>query len=73
MLVLSGHPLLGIVVEIFGFLNLFGNLFPLFTAMLKNLPFFSNLNGGPPQSPGGAAAAMADLQGAYDTFQSDYQ
>ena len=60
MLVLSGHPLLGIVVEIFGFLNLFGNLFPLFTAMFKNLPFvqqFAN-NGG-----GGGGGGSYDMPG----------
>ncbi|KAH8098500.1 hypothetical protein JL720_1446 [Aureococcus anophagefferens] len=54
MLILSGHPLLGIVVEIFGFLNLFGNLFPLFTAMFKNLPFvqqFASGGGGGPALP----------------------
>ncbi|KAJ8601100.1 hypothetical protein CTAYLR_007821 [Chrysophaeum taylorii] len=42
-LVLSGHPLLGIVVEVFGFFNLFGNLFPLLGAMIARLPFMSTL------------------------------
>lgn len=50
-LVLSGHPLLGIVVELFGFFNLFGNLFPLLGAMISRLPFISALNGGPGLSP----------------------
>ena len=38
-LILSGRPLLGFCVEAFGFLNLFGNLFPLLGVMLRSLPF----------------------------------
>ena len=38
-LILSGRPLLGICVEAFGFLNLFGNLFPMLGVMLRSLPF----------------------------------
>lgn len=44
LLILSGHPLLGIVVEVFGFLNLFGNLFPLFGVMISRLPFMAGLS-----------------------------
>lgn len=46
-LVLSGYPLLGIIVELFGFFNLFSNLFPLVGAMISRLPFVSAFNGGP--------------------------
>mmetsp|Transcript_3410 Transcript_3410/g.4485 ORF Transcript_3410/g.4485 Transcript_3410/m.4485 type:complete len:243 (-) Transcript_3410:867-1595(-) len=42
-LILSGHPLLGTVVELFGFFNLFGNLFPFLGAMLSRLPILSSL------------------------------
>ena len=65
LLVLSGHPLLGIVVEVFGFLNLFGNLFPLFTAMFKNLPFVQGLSSGNGSGPPTFnAAGVADAVGA---------
>ena len=33
--ILWGHPLIGLLVEAFGFLNLFGNLFPIVGAMLR--------------------------------------
>mmetsp|Transcript_14134 Transcript_14134/g.42130 ORF Transcript_14134/g.42130 Transcript_14134/m.42130 type:complete len:229 (-) Transcript_14134:24-710(-) len=52
MLILSGHPLIGIIVEVFGFLNLFGNLFPIFSAMFRNLPFVQNLGSGSGPGPG---------------------
>lgn len=38
LLVLNGHPLIGIILEVFGLLNLFGNLFPIVLAMAKQLP-----------------------------------
>jgi len=38
LLVLTGHPILGMALEAFGFLNLFGNMFPLLLAMLRTLP-----------------------------------
>ena len=38
-LILSGRPLLGICVEAFEFLNLFGNLFPMLGVMLGHCPF----------------------------------
>jgi len=37
-LVLVGWPVFGIVLEIFGLLNLFGNMFPIVIAMLKQMP-----------------------------------
>ena len=42
-LVFVGWPILGIALEIFGLLNLFGNMFPVFWAIAKNMPFFSTL------------------------------
>jgi len=44
-LVLIGHPLLGILLEVFGLLNLFGNMFPLVMMMVKNLPIVGKLFG----------------------------
>lgn len=37
-LVLVGWPVFGMALEIFGLLNLFGNMFPIVTAMLKQMP-----------------------------------
>jgi len=44
-LILSGHPLLGTLVEVFGFFNLFGNLFPLLGAAIARLPIMNSLAG----------------------------
>ncbi|KAL3790517.1 hypothetical protein HJC23_007666 [Cyclotella cryptica] len=45
-LVLVGHPVIGILLEIFGLLNLFGNMFPVLLMMAKNLPIVGGLLGG---------------------------
>lgn len=45
-LVFVGHPVIGILLEIFGLLNLFGNMFPLVMMMAKNLPVVGGLFGG---------------------------
>lgn len=48
-LVLVGHPVIGILLEVFGLLNLFGNMFPLVRMMAKNMPVVGGLfkgNGG---------------------------
>lgn len=37
-LVFVGHPVLGILLEGFGLLNLFGNMFPVALAVLKTMP-----------------------------------
>lgn len=37
-LVFIGWPIIGIALEIFGLLNLFGNMFPVILAILKNMP-----------------------------------
>lgn len=38
LLVLVGSPVFGIALEIFGLLNLFGNMFPVVMAIAKNMP-----------------------------------
>jgi len=43
MLVLFGHPVLGIFLEIFGLLNLFGNMFPVALALLRQMPVVGSL------------------------------
>mmetsp|Transcript_6466 Transcript_6466/g.8229 ORF Transcript_6466/g.8229 Transcript_6466/m.8229 type:complete len:150 (-) Transcript_6466:576-1025(-) len=48
MLVMSGWGVIGMMVEIFGFLNLFGTFFPLVFSFLRTLPVigpFLNLPG----------------------------
>jgi hypothetical protein len=52
-LVFVGHPLIGIILELFGILNLFGNMFPLVLIMAKNLPVVGGLFGGSGSSSGG--------------------
>lgn len=53
LLVLVGHPVIGILLEIFGLLNLFGNMFPLVRMMAKNLPVVGGLFGGSNGNGGG--------------------
>jgi len=38
ILVLIGWPVIGMIVEVFGILNLFGNFFPIILSLLRNLP-----------------------------------
>jgi len=43
VLVLSGWAFIGLVIEIFGFINLFGNFFPYALAVLRRLPIIGHL------------------------------
>ena len=38
------HPIFGIIVELFGFLNLFGNFFPLVVSWARHIPVLSSLS-----------------------------
>lgn len=42
-LVFVGHPVIGIMLEAFGLLNLFGNLFPFALAIVKQMPIIGPL------------------------------
>ena len=42
-LVMVGWPVFGIALEIFGLLNLFGNMFPVLMVLLKQVPVVGNL------------------------------
>lgn len=42
-IVFIGWPILGIILEAFGFLNLFGNMFPFAFAILKQMPVIGPL------------------------------
>mmetsp|Transcript_450 Transcript_450/g.1078 ORF Transcript_450/g.1078 Transcript_450/m.1078 type:complete len:148 (-) Transcript_450:1009-1452(-) len=37
-IVMAGYPVVGMLVELFGFVNLFGSFFPLVLAFLRSLP-----------------------------------
>ncbi|EGN91859.1 hypothetical protein SERLA73DRAFT_191923 [Serpula lacrymans var. lacrymans S7.3] len=43
LLVFLKYPFIGMVVETFGFLNLFGDFFPVILTFLRQLPFIGNL------------------------------
>jgi hypothetical protein len=43
LLVFAGRPILGILLEVFGFINLFGNMFPLAFAIMKQMPLIGPL------------------------------
>jgi len=43
LLVFFKWPFIGVIVETFGFLNLFGDFFPVILTFLRQLPFIGNL------------------------------
>ncbi|KAG2150443.1 vesicle transport protein [Suillus clintonianus] len=43
LLVFMKYAFIGMIVEIFGFLNLFGDFFPVVVTFLRQLPFIGNL------------------------------
>jgi len=43
MVIILKWPILGMIVETFGFLNLFGDFFPVIITFLRQLPFIGNL------------------------------
>jgi len=43
LLVFLKWPFIGMIVETFGFLNLFGDFFPVILTFLRQLPFIGNL------------------------------
>jgi hypothetical protein len=50
LVVMAGWPITGLFFEFFGFLNLFGNFFPLLKGILVKLPGFSSVFS-PTQAP----------------------
>jgi hypothetical protein len=42
-LVFIGSPLFGIILEVFGILNLFGNMFPILMIMMKQMPIIGTM------------------------------
>jgi hypothetical protein len=45
-LVLLGNPVFGIILEVFGLLNLFGNMFPVVLAIARGMPVIGPLLSG---------------------------
>jgi Got1/Sft2-like family len=43
VLVFLGHPIFGILLEVFGLLNLFGNMFPILMVFVKQMPVIGPL------------------------------
>lgn len=60
LLVFVGHPVIGILLEIFGLLNLFGNMFPLVMMMAKNMPVLGGLFKGNSGGGGGSGGKRRD-------------
>jgi len=65
-LVLVGHPVIGILLEIFGLLNLFGNMFPLVMMMAKSLPVVGGLFGGDSGNGGSGRRERSRRESNYD-------
>jgi hypothetical protein len=45
LVIFAGWPVIGLLVEAFGFLNLFGNLFPLLKGVIRQMPFAGDVLG----------------------------
>ena len=81
-LVFVGWPIFGIALEVFGLLNLFGNMFPVLMVLLKQMPFVGTvLNGGDSSSSGGwrnksnkgnSRKANSRDRYSYDDEEEDY-
>ena len=68
-LVFVGHPVLGILLEVFGLLNLFGNMFPLLMMMARNVPVLGGLFSGSSNNNGGGGGSR---RGERRRRESDY-
>eukprot|EP01134_Creolimax_fragrantissima_P002350 CFRG2350T1 len=43
VLVLIGYPVVGMAIELFGFINLFGDFFPTIVQFLRRMPIIGNI------------------------------
>ena len=66
-LVFIGSPVFGIILEIFGLLNLFGNMFPLLMVVMKQMPVVGTLFGG-----GGGNRRPRDNGREKDRYEDSY-
>ena len=72
-LVFIGSPVFGIVLEIFGLLNLFGNMFPLVAAIMKQMPVVGTLFGSGGGGNRRAARSSQDDDRYDDDHRDDYR
>lgn len=77
-LVFIGWPIFGIILEVFGLLNLFGNMFPMAMMILKNMPVIGpllkgNAGGKKKQSSGNndRYSGGRDRYDDYDKYQDE--
>jgi len=66
-LVLVGWPVLGICLEAFGILNLFGNLFPVFMVLLKQMPIVGTV------FKGGSSGSKSKSKKTSSTYRDSYK
>ena len=69
-LVFVGWPIFGILLEVFGILNLFSNMFPLVKMMLGTVPGLNSLMGG---GGSGGKGRSKKSRRQYDDYNDDYQ
>lgn len=69
-LVFIGSPVFGIILEAFGLLNLFGNMFPLLFAVLKNMPVVGTMFKG---SGGSSRSRRSYNDDNDDRYEDDYR
>jgi len=78
LLVLRGNSFLGMLLEVFGFFNLFANFFPVVLALLRGLPVVGDLLKRPERGPGSGGGRGKEYygqsgRGTYrDSYQGDY-
>lgn len=78
-LVFIGWPIFGIALEVFGIMNLFGNMFPFFMVFLKQMPIVGNiLKGGSDGASKFSRKKSAPSRNSYrydedDRYGNDYE
>ena len=73
LVVFGGWPRIGLVIEFFGFLNLFGNFFPLLASMLRGLPVVGDIL--PGSGGSGGRRSESDRRSNFqreDYYDDDY-
>ena len=72
-LVFIGSPVFGIILEIFGVLNLFGNMFPLVAVVMKQMPVVGALFGNGGGGNRRAARSTQDDERYDDDHRDEYR
>ena len=74
MLVFIGWPIFGIILEVFGLLNLFGNMFPMAFMIMKQMPVIGTLlkgNAGKKNNNNDRYNGGRDRYDDHDRYQDD--